>query len=96
MADELKAWMCPSGKHVLGQVLRNGSGVRQLLLYRHAVSNKNKQEVDVMAIVEGYVANVKCDLCERVRTWVPGEEAIQKLLEHERRENKTKGTKEDE
>jgi len=79
MVDEARAWMCPSGRHVLGQVLRNGSGIRQLLLYRHAVEEA-QQEVDVFAIVEGYVADVRCDLCGRVRTWVPGEEAIQQLL----------------
>jgi len=34
--DELKEWKCKQG-HVMGQVRRNGSGVRQLLLYREAV-----------------------------------------------------------
>lgn len=81
MANETKPWMCPSGKHVMGLVVRNGSGVRQLLLYRHAMRESPKnEELDVFAIVEGYVANVKCSLCGRVRTWVPGEEAIQQLL----------------
>jgi len=105
------AWMCPSREHVLGQVVRDGSGVRQLLLYRHAVyshpsplSRKERanatfvgtsspqkardlrpkgggDDVEVMAVVEGYVCDVRCDICGRMRTWVPGEEAIKKLLE---------------
>lgn len=36
MDGEVKPWKC-SGGHVLGQVARNGRGVRQLLLYREAV-----------------------------------------------------------
>jgi len=87
---ELKAWRCEGG-HVLGQVVRDGSGVRQLLLYRHAVytveegeGERDKSrctEVEVFAIVEGYVADVRCDLCGRMRTWVPGEEALRRLFE---------------
>jgi len=71
--------------------------VRVLMLYRNAVSlnlttdpspslrlhrgGERAVEVDVMAVVEGYVADVRCDLCGMVRTWVPGEEALRKLLE---------------
>jgi len=90
------AWMCPSREHVLGQVVRDGSGVRQLLLYRHALTltptlspadrgtfspKGGGDDVEVMAVVEGYVCDVRCDICGRMRTWVPGEEAIKKLLE---------------
>ena len=32
-AVEVKAWKCQNG-HVMGRVVRNGSGVRRLLLYR--------------------------------------------------------------
>ncbi len=103
---EAKPWMCPSRQHVLGLVVRNGSGVRQLLLYRHAIprpsstlfgegeyptpdsSRKSENafeeeevEVEVMAMVEGYVADVRCDLCGEVRTWVPGEEVLRQLLD---------------
>jgi len=76
-----KRWRCAGG-HTLGVVTRDGDGVRHLLLYRHAV--REREEVEVMAIVEGYVADVVCDVCGRVRTWVPGEEAMRRLLERGR------------
>ena len=85
--NETKPWMCckstEGSQHVLGQVVRNGSGVRQLLLYRMAVDLQAEEpgEVDVMAIVEGHVMDVRCSVCGRVRTWVPGEEALRALLE---------------
>lgn len=83
--NDLKPWMCPSKQHVLGQVIKNGNGVRQLLLYRNAVeltsSESTSKEVDIMAIIEGYVMDVRCDVCGKVRTWVPGEEALRQLLE---------------
>ncbi len=83
--DEAKPWMCPSKEHVLGLVVRNGSGVRQLLLYREAIAAHpdpgGMDEVDVMAMVEGYVADVRCSICGRVRTWVPGQEAMERLME---------------
>lgn len=79
-----KAWKCaPGSTHVLGQVVRNGSGVRQLLLYREAVRTwlrEGEEGGEVFAVVEGYVADVKCSICGRVRTWVPGEEALERLL----------------
>jgi len=90
--DEMKPWKCRNG-HTLGVVVRNNSGVRQLLLYRKAVnltprppsrSGKGVDEVDVMAIVEGHVMDVRCSICECLRTWVPGEEALRKLLERAR------------
>lgn len=84
MKEEAKPWTCPSREHVLGLVVRNGSGIRQLLLYREAIettARRDMGEVDVMAIVEGYVADVRCSICGRVRTWVPGEEAMERLLE---------------
>jgi hypothetical protein len=28
-------------------------------------------EVDVMAVIEGRVVDVRCSICGRVRTWVP-------------------------
>lgn len=78
----MKAWRCQSG-HVLGQVARNGSGVRQLLLYRQAVDDKGSEtmeEVDVMAVVQGLVLDVRCSICQRIRTWQPGEEGLRQLL----------------
>jgi hypothetical protein len=54
-----------------------------LLLYRLAVDMRAEEpgEVDVMAIVEGHVMDVRCSICGRVRTWVPGEEALRALIE---------------
>lgn len=72
-----KVWTCSQNRsHVLGQVRRNGSGIRMLLLYRQAVDveGAEPEEVDVMAVVEGYVANVRCSICGAPRTWVPGQE----------------------
>ena len=85
MKGEPKPLKCGSGKHILGQVVRNGSGVRQLLLYRKAVemnAGAKLEESAVIAIVEGYVSDVRCDLCGQVRSWVPGEEALRQLVEN--------------
>jgi hypothetical protein len=86
MSNEIKAWKCPSG-HVLGQVVRNGTGIRQLLLYREAiapspVSGETGEggEIDVIAVVEGYAADVRCSACGSVRTWIPGQEALDRLV----------------
>lgn len=99
--QEAKAWRCPGCGSALGVVVRNGSGVRNLLLYRVAVDTPSQpshplpdpppegggeEAVDVMAVVEGYVADVRCSRCGRVRTWVPGEEAMRRLMETVRRQ----------
>ena len=87
--NELKAFKCATGRHVLGQVVRNGSGIRQLLLYRHAIQaggdgsplrREGDDEVDVIAVVE-FATPVKCDLCGKVRRWEPGQEALARLVE---------------
>ena len=80
MSDLPKVWKCQNG-HVLGQVMRNGDGVRQLMLFRQAIRAGDMVDVDVMAMIEGYVADVRCSVCGRVRTWVPGEEALLRLME---------------
>lgn len=77
---EMKAWKCPSG-HALGITARNGSGIRQLLLYRQAVDMEQSDEApDVMAVAEGLVMDVRCSICGSVRTWVPGQESLDRLL----------------
>lgn len=84
---EVKAWKCDHG-HVMGQVTRNGRGIRKLLLYREALSPDPSpsngeggiNDVDIIAVVEGYVADVRCSVCGAVRTWVPGQEAIDRLV----------------
>lgn len=112
--DEVKAWKCENG-HTLGQVARNGSGVRHLLLYRQALdlslpentpgsttnpsprSGEGTQEgtadadpgaVDVVAVVEGYVADVKCSVCGGMRTWFPGQESLNRLIKQVQRMRK--------
>ena len=65
-----------------------------MVLYRQAIAEeihhrdtesteiiKGESEVEVMAVVEGYVADVRCSICGKVRTWVPGEAAMRRLLE---------------
>lgn len=81
-----KAWFCTTDttcRHVLGLVIRNGSGVRELLLYRQAIDPEQDgaAEVDVIATVSGLVLDVRCSVCGCVRTWVPGEEALRQLVE---------------
>ena len=85
--SDVKAWRCGGG-HTLGMVVRDAGGIQQLLLLREAVYNMGGQpsapteemEIDVMAVVEGYVADVRCSICRRVRTWIPGEDSIEHLL----------------
>ena len=96
-STESKPWMCgpKDGRwhHVLGQVVRNSSGIRQLLLYRQAVDQQEEEpvEVDVMATVIGQVVDVRCSICGRVRTWVPGEEALRQLIESVKRNRSVHG-----
>lgn len=69
--EEIKYWRCENG-HVMGIVARNGSGRRQMLLLREALEGAEagvKTEVDVMAVVEGRVMDVRCSVCGAVRTW---------------------------
>jgi hypothetical protein len=37
-------------------------------------------DVDVMAVIEGYAVNIVCSKCGCIRSWVPGEEALRKML----------------
>jgi hypothetical protein len=70
-ADQAVPWTCPNG-HVMGLVRRNSSRVRQLLLYRVALDMQpgaEQVDVDVIAIVEGRVMDVRCSVCESMRTW---------------------------
>ncbi len=65
-------WKC--GKdHILGMTKRNGSGIRILLLYRHAVDMEDESpvEVEVMGRLQGMMLEIKCDVpgCGEARTW---------------------------
>lgn len=76
---EVKRWRCPNG-HVLGQVYRNGSGIRRLMLYRQALEEGEPGDVDVIAVVEGDVMDVTCSVCGAMRTWAAGDEVIRKMM----------------
>jgi len=73
-----KLFLCPSN-HVLGVVERSESGIRRLHLFREAV---RKGEVGKdFAVIVGLTYEITCSICGCRRDWVPGEEAIQELLE---------------
>jgi len=81
VSEEQKAWKCKNG-HVIGQVRKAGNGIHQLLLYRQAVDFEGEpEEVDVMAVVEGTVMEIRSSICDEVRTWVTGQVAMEKLIE---------------
>ena len=85
MNKERKPWKCKNG-HELGSVGRNGNGsskVQRLFLYRTAIDmgGEHPEDVDVLAVVEGYVVDVRCSVCGALRTWVPGEAALRRLLD---------------
>lgn len=76
----VKPWRCKCGA-VMGAVYRNGSGVRQLMVFRTPIPDGEEMppEVDVSVVVEG-AATVRCELCGASRVWVPGEEALREML----------------
>lgn len=81
MAD-LIAWKCQDG-HMMGQVRRKGHGESQLYLFREAIDlqDEHPAEQDVVAVMEGYVSvTVACSICGQNRVWVPGEEALVRLI----------------
>ena len=82
MASEMKPWKCPGG-HVMGMTTRNGRGIGQLLLYRHPIDPEAEEpaEVDIIGRLEGLMLDVRCEICGNVRTWVPGEEALRRMLQ---------------
>ncbi len=65
-------WKC-GNDHILGMTKRNGSGIRILLLYRHAVdmTAETPVEVEVMGRLQGMMLEIKCDVpgCGEARTW---------------------------
>lgn len=82
MSDEMRVWTCENG-HVMGMVGRNGSGITQLWIYRHAIDleAEEPEAPEIMGIGEGFVFDIRCSKCGSTRTWVPGEEALKRLLE---------------
>lgn len=82
MGETVQVWRCKEG-HVLGQVRKNGRGLNQLLLYRRAVAaDESPAEVDVLAVVQGSVVDIRCDICGDLRTWVPGQAEYERLMRH--------------
>ena len=67
---EAREWRCAQA-HVLGMIIRNGSGKPLLELYRHAVDLKADEpaEVDVIGVLSGGMRNIRCDVCWDVRVW---------------------------
>jgi hypothetical protein len=74
-----RATRCGESGQQGGEVLEGERGARELG-GSPLRSDGEGGEVDVMAVVEGYVADVRCSVCGRVRTWVPGQEAVRKML----------------
>ena len=79
---DTKQWHCKHG-HVLGVISWNGSGIPQLMLYRHAVdlSAERPEQVDVIGPVQGRVP-VRCDVedCNQVTMWEASEAVMKELL----------------
>lgn len=68
--ESVGAFKCPKG-HVLGLVVKNGSKVKHLLLYRQAVEldADPMEEVDIAAVLEGQATDIKCSVCGETRHW---------------------------
>lgn len=81
MADT-KQWRCKND-HVLGVISWNGSGIPQLMLYRHAVdlTADEPEQVDVMGPLQGRMP-VRCDVdgCNSVMPWKASEAVMKELL----------------
>lgn len=79
---ETKQWRCKKD-HVLGVISWNGSGIPQLMLYRHAVdlSAERPEAVDVIGPIQGRVP-VRCDVddCNSVTMWEVSVEVMKELL----------------
>ena len=80
---EVKPWKCKNG-HLLGTVRQNDDNVGQLYLYRNAIDLEAATDeeiggVDVIAVIE-YAEVVLCGVCGILRTWLPGEASLAKIL----------------
>jgi hypothetical protein len=79
---QLKQWRCGGG-HVLGVVVRNGAGVPQLMVYRHAIDAgaDAPAEVDVMLGPLTGAMVLRCDICGDVKPWAASVESVLYLVE---------------
>jgi hypothetical protein len=84
--EKPKSWLCKNG-HSMGMVVRNSSRIQQLILYRQALdpAAEVSTDVDVIATIEGYVAEIRCSVCGNIRTWYPGQESLEHLIRQARK-----------
>jgi hypothetical protein len=73
-----KVWRCPRCKEALGEVIRDGSGVRKLVIRIEQEGASPSPTKDVMVTIMGD-ARVRCS-CGSERVWVPGEEHLAQIL----------------
>ena len=80
MADNLQVWRCPDG-HVLGVAQQTGKSMSRLMLYRNAVDTETQDpvQVDIIAVIESAI-DIRCDICEKMRTWAPNQAAYERLM----------------
>lgn len=88
--DYPKVWRCPRCKGALGEVIRDGSGVRKLIVGGSASSPtggsapfdsaQGKSSGSVITVTITGDARVRCG-CGAERAWVPGEEHLAQILE---------------
>lgn len=82
----LKEWRCREG-HVLGLIL-DKNGINTLILFRWAVDEKalaagevgEADDLDVIANIEGKVVDVRCSICDSVRSWFPDAKLLKKMM----------------
>ena len=75
--SDMQRWKDKNG-HVLGLIKNEGHGSKRLALLREAMDASEAEPGEVMAVVDG--ADVRCSICGEMRTWVPGEAALRRLL----------------
>ena len=71
---EDKLWYCDGCRAALGKVTRNGNGIRVLEVFRHP-----DEPADIVCEVQGFT-RVCCEACGGVRIWVPGQDALDRII----------------
>lgn len=84
---DLKHWHCKN-KHTLGMIRLNGSGIPQLMLYRHAVDPNADEPAEVDLMIGPLVGRipVRCDICDDVSLWDVSVDALAELIRGLRKE----------
>lgn len=87
--DEVRVWRCEHG-HVLGHIQTRYPGgwkTTELVVYRQALDQAHPgAEPDVMLVARSEVIDVRCSICGSMRTFVPGQAEIERLISIYRRE----------